>query len=155
MDTIQPDPPDHMALDTAKQDPISRNTQEKLNFLRTLAQPAPMLQLSDQTQQIAIDTDMNMGSNESQASDNILLTKDDKDRIHKPWAYSVIIKLTKIKISHEYLKHKLKLLWKPNEEVILIDLGNNYFTVKFMKEENMIIAIQKGPWFINGAFLSV
>lgn len=41
------------------------------------------------------------------------------------------------------------------EELILIDLGNDYFIVKFLNEENMLTALQKGPWFINGAFLSV
>lgn len=34
-------------------------------------------------------------------------------------------------------------------------MGNNYFIVKFMKEENMVIATQKGSWFINRAFLSI
>lgn len=46
-------------------------------------------------------------------------------------------------------------LWKPTKELILIDLGNDYFIVKFLKEENMSTTIQKGSWFINGAFLSV
>ncbi|KAH0732145.1 hypothetical protein KY289_003333 [Solanum tuberosum] len=36
-----------------------------------------------------------------------------------------------------------------------IDLGADYYIVKFSKEENMMTALQKGPWFINGHYLSV
>lgn len=71
-------------------------------------------------------------------SDNtIVLTVEDKARIHRPWSYSMIIKLTRKKVNHAYLKHRFSVLWKPTEELILIDLGNDYFIVKFFKEENM------------------
>lgn len=70
-----------------------------------------------------------MRSVDGQDPDIILLTREDTDRIRKPWSYSVIIKLTKTKISHEYFKQRLKQPWKPSEELILIDLGNNYFIV--------------------------
>lgn len=84
-----------------------------------------------------------------------MLTEEDKARIHHPWAYSVIIKLIRLRVNHAYLKNRLNVPWKPMEELILIDLGNNYFIVKFFKEENMLTSIQRGPWFINGAFKSV
>lgn len=75
----------------------------------------------------------------------IPLTAEDKARIHRPWAYSIIIKLTRKKVNHAYLKHRLTLVWKPTEEIIRIDLGNDYFIVVFLKEENMLTALQKGP----------
>ncbi|XP_009765529.1 uncharacterized protein [Nicotiana sylvestris] len=37
----------------------------------------------------------------------------------------------------------------------LIDLGSDYFIVKFNNEENIITALQNGPWFVNGFFLSI
>ncbi|XP_019235690.1 PREDICTED: uncharacterized protein LOC109216017 [Nicotiana attenuata] len=37
----------------------------------------------------------------------------------------------------------------------LIDLGEQYFIVKFNKEENLETVLQKGPWFVFGHFLSV
>ncbi|KAH0727379.1 hypothetical protein KY284_003244 [Solanum tuberosum] len=41
------------------------------------------------------------------------------------------------------------------ENFPLIDLGADYYIVKFSKEENMMTALQKGPWFINGHYHSV
>lgn len=76
--------------------------------------------------------------------DLVLLSAAEKERIYRPWCYSVIIKLLGKNISHEYLKRKLSLLWRPTEEIILIDLGHDYYIVKFLKEENMITAAQGG-----------
>lgn len=59
------------------------------------------------------------------------------------------------KISHQFLKSKLIELWQPNEPLILIDLGYNYFIVKFIKGENSNKALHGGPWFILGSFLSM
>lgn len=87
--------------------------------------------------------------------DSILLFDAEKERIYRLWSYSVIIKLLGKKMNHEYLKRKLATLWRPTEEIILTDLGDDYYIVKFLKEENMIVAMQKGPWFANGFFLSV
>lgn len=56
---------------------------------------------------------------------------------------------------HHYLKRKIQELWKPTEQFPLIDLGSDYFIVKFTKEENMNNVLRNGPWFVNGHFLSV
>lgn len=55
------------------------------------------------------------------------------------------------KIRHDNLK-QLTNIWHPSNEIILIHLGSDYYTVKFLKEENMRLALQNGPWFINGFF---
>lgn len=92
---------------------------------------------------------------QDQLHDTIVLTGEKKARIHRPWAYSVIFRRKKLGINQSYLKSRLTSLWKPIEILILIDLGNNYFIVKFLKEQNMPTILQRGPWFVNGAFLSV
>lgn len=53
------------------------------------------------------------------------------------------------------LKTKLTITWQPTEEIHLIDLGCNFFLIKFRYEENMHKALQEGPWFILNHFLSV
>ncbi|KAK6791468.1 hypothetical protein RDI58_010549 [Solanum bulbocastanum] len=87
--------------------------------------------------------------------DNIHLSNDEMIRIYQPWSYSVIIKLMGKKMTHMYLKSRLTTLWKVREDILLIDLGYDYYTVKFLKEENMNNALHNGPWFINGLFLSI
>lgn len=84
-----------------------------------------------------------------------VVTPDDKQRIYQPWKYSVIVKLIGRKIPHQYLKNKLNELWKPFENLILINIGWDFFIAKFNRQENMEKAIQGGPWFILGNFLSV
>lgn len=43
---------------------------------------------------------------------------------------------------------------KVNQIFSLIDLGADYFVAKFQKHESMTSALQNGPWFIFGHFLS-
>lgn len=69
---------------------------------------------------------------------------EDKQRIYFPWRHSAIIKLQEKRIPHDVLKKKLMELWKPTESFPLIDLGEDYYIVRFNKEENMINSIQKG-----------
>ncbi|XP_075109000.1 uncharacterized protein LOC142180812 [Nicotiana tabacum] len=59
------------------------------------------------------------------------------------------------RLVHHYLKKKLYDLWKINENFPLIDLGEDYYTVKLAREENMTKILHNGHWFINGFFLSV
>ncbi|WMV38169.1 hypothetical protein MTR67_031554 [Solanum verrucosum] len=85
----------------------------------------------------------------------IKLSKEDKERLYAPWRCSLIIKLMGRRIVHHYLKSKIQDISKPMENFPLIDLGSDYYIVKFSKEENMMTALQKGPWFINDHYLSV
>ncbi|XP_019238197.1 PREDICTED: uncharacterized protein LOC109218299 [Nicotiana attenuata] len=85
----------------------------------------------------------------------IILSQEDKNRLYEPWRFSIIIKLFGKKMPHYLLRSKLVDLWNPSEQLILIDLGWDFFIVKFGKEENLVKAIQKGLWFISGNFLSV
>nr|XP_016457641.1 PREDICTED: uncharacterized protein LOC107781456 [Nicotiana tabacum] len=79
----------------------------------------------------------------------------DKLRIYYPWRFSIIIKLLGKKILHQVLKCKLIDLWKPTKAFSLINVGEQYYIVKFNKEENLENILQKEPWFVFGHFLSV
>nr|XP_009796013.1 PREDICTED: uncharacterized protein LOC104242638 [Nicotiana sylvestris] len=86
---------------------------------------------------------------------SIPLSLEEKGRLYTPWRYSVIIKIFKRKMPHHMLRSKLIELWKPSEQLILIDLGWDFFIVKFSLEESMIKTLHLGPWFFSGHFLSV
>ncbi|KAK6805162.1 hypothetical protein RDI58_002947 [Solanum bulbocastanum] len=87
-------------------------------------------------------------------NDSIIFSNEDKTRIYMPWKHSVSIKMAGEKVSHQYLKKRLNELWKPTESMILIDLGWDFFIANFKLLENMQKALQEGPWFILGIFLS-
>lgn len=84
----------------------------------------------------------------------ITLISENRSRMYTPWKFSMIVKLIGKRIPHQYLKEKITKLWKPIEPFPLIDLGHDFFIVKFSKENNMTIALHNGPWFINEYFLS-
>lgn len=59
------------------------------------------------------------------------------------------------KIPHQLLRAKVAQLWKPIEPLILIDLGWDFFVVKFRLEKSMNKILIEGPWFVTGHFLSI
>lgn len=46
---------------------------------------------------------------------------------------------------HQYLKRKIQELWRPTETFSLIDLGEDFFIIKFTKKENMKKALHQDP----------
>ncbi|XP_075111371.1 uncharacterized protein LOC142181759 [Nicotiana tabacum] len=91
----------------------------------------------------------------SQGIKFISLTEEEKVRIYEPWKNSIIVKLVGKRMLHHYLKKKIQELWRPTEDFQLIDLGEDYYIIKFKRKENMDKAIHQGPWFINRHFLSI
>ncbi|KAF3682671.1 hypothetical protein FXO37_02221 [Capsicum annuum] len=85
----------------------------------------------------------------------IPISAEDKPRLYSPWQTSLIVKLVGRKLSYLVLKKKLQELWKPTEELNLIDLGSEFFLIKFTLRQNMLHALHDGPWFIFNSFLSV
>lgn len=70
----------------------------------------------------------------------IPLTSTNKNRLYSPWNFSVIIKVFGRKMGHQTLRTKLIQLWKPMEDLPLI---------------NMVKALHARPWFLFNHFLSV
>ncbi|XP_009787638.2 uncharacterized protein [Nicotiana sylvestris] len=85
----------------------------------------------------------------------ITLTEEEKQRIYEPWKFSLIVKLFGKRMLHHYLKKNIQELWRPTKFFSLIDLGDDYYIIKFTKRENMEKAFTHGPWFINGHYLSI
>ncbi|XP_019234545.1 PREDICTED: uncharacterized protein LOC109215004 [Nicotiana attenuata] len=88
-------------------------------------------------------------------SNFILLSVEEKHRLYQPWQHAVIIMVYGRKVEHQLLRQKVYALWKPTENLPLIDLGSDFFLLKFQKEENKIHALQGGPWFVLNHFLSI
>lgn len=96
-----------------------------------------------------------------QEDDNLLekdlvnLSVEERTRPYDPWKYLIIIKTVWKKFTHQYLKIKLEALWKPSRPICLIDLGSDFYMVKFDDLESQAESLQGGPWFIAGTFLFV
>ncbi|KAG5586743.1 hypothetical protein H5410_047177 [Solanum commersonii] len=155
-----------MILNASSQFSAPTTINKPMSFINSLIKPVPMVNQKPDMEIDAEDTIFvgnptqnqttdNSNAQESYKEDHITLSTEEKIKIQKPLPFSIIIKLLGRKMSHDYLKKKISILWRLSEEIILIDLGSDYYIVKFLKEENMRLTLQNGPWFINGFFLSI
>ena len=85
----------------------------------------------------------------------VKLTRETKLRIRKPWSKALIIKLYGRAIGLGALQSKLNVLWKPTESLDCVDLGKEFYSVRFSLKEDMDAFLKNGPWFIEGHFLSI
>nr|XP_009771927.1 PREDICTED: uncharacterized protein LOC104222393 [Nicotiana sylvestris] len=85
----------------------------------------------------------------------ILITSSDKERIYKNWTNALIIKMLGKRVGYQFLQKKLRAIWKPTETLSLVDLGCDYYLIKFAKEENYNKTLHEGPWFIGNQSLTV
>lgn len=58
-------------------------------------------------------------------------------------------------MGHQTLRTKLCIPWQPAEDLLLIDLGSDFFFIKFQKQENMNKVLHNEPWFIFNNFVFV
>ena len=85
----------------------------------------------------------------------VKLTRETKLRIRKPWTNALIIKMYGRAFSLGVLQSKLNLLWKPVGSLDCVDLGKEFYSVRFLLKEDMDAVLKNGPWFIAGHFLSI
>lgn len=85
----------------------------------------------------------------------VKLSRETKRQIRGPWAQSLIVKLYGRSVSFNFLQSKLNLLWKPTGRLDCVDLGHDFYSVRFALKEDLESVLEKGPWFIGGQFLSI
>lgn len=58
-------------------------------------------------------------------------------------------------VRYRFLLQKLQQLWKLDEELKLMDLGKDYYLVKFKFDYNYSKVLHEGPWFVGQHFLTI
>ncbi|KAE8712723.1 hypothetical protein F3Y22_tig00110234pilonHSYRG00056 [Hibiscus syriacus] len=81
------------------------------------------------------------------------------DRVHNPidekLAKSVVVRLLRKKINYNALLLRIQTLWRPNGEIQLIDLDNEYFMVRFALENDYRNMVAGDPWMVYESYLTV
>ena len=85
----------------------------------------------------------------------VKLTRETKIRIRKPWSNALIIKLYGRTVGFNVLQNKLNFLWKRAGRLDCVDLGENFYSVRFSLREDLEAVLKNGLWFIGGHFLSI
>ncbi|XP_075670361.1 uncharacterized protein LOC142640156 [Castanea sativa] len=85
----------------------------------------------------------------------VKLFRTDKQRIRAPWTKALIIKVYGRSVSYSFIHSRLQSLWKPTGTLDCVDLGKDFYLVRFSLEEDQASVLEKGPWFIGENFLPI
>ena len=85
----------------------------------------------------------------------VKISRKDKQRIKAPWAKALIVKVYGRSVSYGFIQAHLQSLWKPVGSLDCVDLGKEFYLVRFSLEEDHAVVLGKGPWFIRENFLSI
>lgn len=58
-------------------------------------------------------------------------------------------------MGYNFLHAKLLSLWKPSRRLDMVDLGRDFFLLRFAVMDDLELVLRKGPWFIGENFLSI
>ncbi|KAI9081949.1 hypothetical protein K1719_036211 [Acacia pycnantha] len=79
----------------------------------------------------------------------------ERERLCKPFAKSLFVKLLGGSLSLYFLESKLNQIWARKGAIKLGDLENDFFVVSFQKWEDYERALTGGPWVKSDKYLSV
>ena len=101
------------------------------------------------------DSDSDTEVEEFQGEDvRIIVSKEEKARIRAPWHQTLIVKTFGRTIGFHYLSSRISAMWKPNGSMECIDLGFDFYLVKFSLAKDVDRVLKEGPWFIGQHFLA-
>lgn len=86
---------------------------------------------------------------------SVSLSKETKQCIRAPWYKVFIVKLFGKIVRYKFPYSRLMNLWKPSGRVDIVDLGRDFFLIRFSILEDLKMVLRKGSWFIGEHFLSI
>lgn len=75
----------------------------------------------------------------------VCFSKEDKVRMRAPWQKALIIKTFGRRMGFSFLVDKVRKMWNPSGGMECIDLGFDYFLVKFELVEDVDSILKGGP----------
>ena len=78
-----------------------------------------------------------------------------RSTIRARWNHALIVKVYGRTVGFHYLRSKVVNLWKPAGRLDCVDLGHDFYLMRFGLVEDFENVIKGGPWFIGGHFLTI
>lgn len=78
-----------------------------------------------------------------------------KDKLHKPWEKSVVVKLLGRSVGYHALCVCLNMLWLLTKAYRVIDLENDFFLIQFPEKRDYLNALIGGLWIMLSHYLTV
>ncbi|KAA3483856.1 Zinc finger, CCHC-type [Gossypium australe] len=77
------------------------------------------------------------------------------EELCRPWRETLIVRLLDKKVGYQMLTRRLLTLWKPKGTISFIDVGNEFYVVKFAQREDYSTVVTGGPWIVHDSYLMV
>ena len=97
----------------------------------------------------------NEEENTHEGSVRVCFSREDKSRMRPLLHQALIIKSFGRKVGYSFLVSKIRSMWNPIGGMDCIDLGFDYFLIKFELSEDVDNILKGGPWFIGQHFLAI
>nr|GLL19518.1 uncharacterized protein LOC109173568 [Ipomoea trifida]GLL19519.1 uncharacterized protein LOC109173568 [Ipomoea trifida]GLL35493.1 uncharacterized protein LOC109173568 [Ipomoea trifida] len=85
----------------------------------------------------------------------ILVTKQEKERLRKPWRRSLIFRVLGRTVSCSYLYQRIQRMWKPESPFEIIPISHDYYIARFEALKDYEFAKYEGPWMILDHYVTV
>ncbi|CAN0840031.1 hypothetical protein LINGRAHAP2_LOCUS2722 [Linum grandiflorum] len=85
----------------------------------------------------------------------ILFTTTEKTSFRRAWWSALMVKGLGCKVPYLSLASRLNYLWARNGPLLISDLRNDCFLVRFRCREDYDLAISGGPWMLGDTYLTV
>ena len=102
--------------------------------------------------------DLQSDDEEEQAEEGCLrvcFSRDEKTHMRAPWHQALIIKPFGRKVGYTFLAAKIRSMWNPRGGMDCIDLGFDFYLIKFENRDDVDNVLKGGPWFIGQHFLAI
>ena len=86
---------------------------------------------------------------------SVKLSSDMRKQIRAKWAFALIVKVVGRTVGFHFLRNRVMSLWKPAGRLDCVDLGKDFFLMRFGLVEDYNNVLNGGPWFIGEHFLSI
>ncbi|XP_061357677.1 uncharacterized protein LOC133301986 [Gastrolobium bilobum] len=82
-------------------------------------------------------------------------TRKARTRMLKVWEKALIVKLLGRNTGVAFMKKKIEILWARAGKINVTDVGNGFYVVQFSNKDDLLFALNGGPWIIFGHYLSL
>ena len=78
---------------------------------------------------------------------DVKLSQETKSRMRAPWTKALIVKVYGRTVGYSYLTFKLTTLWKPVAKMDCVDLGKDFYLIKFSEDSDYDKVLRGGPYW--------
>ena len=86
---------------------------------------------------------------------DVELSKEMFSWIRAPWSKALIMRVYGRTMGFNYLTFKINALWKPVANLDCVNLGKDFFLIRFSSSDDYDKVLRGGPWFVGEHFLAI